>query len=60
MPAGGGYGLPTLYFALQGAGVLLERKRGMSGRLWALGWVLGPSPLLFHPWFIEALIVPLC
>ena len=60
VPAGGGYGLPTLYFALQGAGVLLERRWRISGRLWALGWVLLPAPLLFHPWVVEALILPLC
>lgn len=58
VPAGGGWGLPTLYFALQGGLVLAERRWGLGGRLWTLGWVLGPSPLLFHPWFIDALIRP--
>ena len=45
---------------LQGAGVLLERRWKLSGRLWALAWVIVPAPLLFHPPFIEALIRPLC
>lgn len=59
VPAGGGYGLPTLYFALQGLGVWLERRHGWASRIWALGVVILPVPLLFHPWFIEALIRPL-
>ena len=58
VPAGGGWGLPTVYFALQGALVLAERRWGAGGRVWTLGWVLGTSPLLFHPWFIDALIRP--
>lgn len=56
VPAGGGWGLPTLYFALQGAGVLAR----VEGRVLTLAWVLLPAPLLFHPWFLQALILPLC
>jgi hypothetical protein len=48
LPAGGGYGLPTLYFMIQGAGMLVERrfdslrrvnrKSGwhIVGRLWTI------------------------
>ena len=59
VPVGGGYGLPLLYFMLHGVLVLVERKKGLSGHAWTLCWVLLPAPLLFHPWFIRALIVPL-
>lgn len=59
VPAGGGYGLPTLYFGLQGLGVLLERRLRVVSRAWALGWVILPAPLLFHGPFIDALIRPL-
>lgn len=59
VPAGGGYGLPTGYFVLHGLLVLAERRWGLSGRAWALFWVLAPSPLLFHPWFLRAFILPL-
>jgi alginate O-acetyltransferase complex protein AlgI len=68
LPAGGGWGGPTLYFALQALGILFERSaagrtKGLgSGRLgWA--WVLlvtaGPVPLLFHRPFVERVIVPM-
>lgn len=67
LPAGGGFGLPTLYFLLQGLAVLLVRSR--VGKRWklnrgALGWLttalvtLGPVALLFHPPFIETVILP--
>jgi alginate O-acetyltransferase complex protein AlgI len=59
VPAGGGYGFPTLYFTIQGLGVWLERRYGWVSRIWALGVVILPAPLLFHPPFIEALIRPL-
>ena len=59
VPAGGGYGLPLLYFMLQGTLVLAERKRGLRGRPWTLFWVLAPLPLLFHPWFVRAIVGPL-
>lgn len=59
MPAGGGYGLPTSYFVLHGLLVLVERRWKIVGRTWTLLWVLAPAPLLFHPWFLRAFILPL-
>jgi alginate O-acetyltransferase complex protein AlgI len=59
VPAGGGYGLPFAYFLLHGALVIAERRWGISGRAWTLFWLFAPVPLLFHPWFVRALIVPL-
>ncbi len=51
VPAGGGYGLPTLYFLIQGAAVL-SRVRGW----WFTAFVsLAPLPLLFHGPFLELL-----
>jgi alginate O-acetyltransferase complex protein AlgI len=55
--AGSGYGLPTLYFLIQGVGAWLEsrrafrrvfRRRPYLGRLWTAAVVLGPVALLFH------------
>jgi hypothetical protein len=66
-PARAGYGLPTAYFALQGAGVLAERsalgKRlgltgGVRGWLSAVGVAAGPAYFLFHPWFVLRVVVP--
>lgn len=59
VPAGGGYGLPTLYFLLQGGLVLAERRWRIEGRAWALFWLAAPVPLLFHPPFLGAIIRPL-
>lgn len=67
LPARDGYGLPTLYFLLQGAGIALEHSpagkraglnRGAVGR--AFGWLVaaGPAVLLFHPPFITQVILP--
>jgi len=67
VPAGGGYGLPTLYFAIQGAALLLERSawgrrlglgRGAVGWLFVLVVVVLPAPLLFHPPFVCRVVVP--
>lgn len=67
IPAGGGYGRPTLYFLIQGGGFLLERHRGWHHwiRLPAIGWmwtfavVALPAPiLLFHEPFVEKVMVP--
>jgi hypothetical protein len=68
IPARGGFGLPTLYFAIQGVGVLFERSRlgkrvgtrkGMTGRLFCATVTLGPVFLLFHQPFVERVIVPM-
>ena len=59
VPAGGGYGLPSLYFLLQGALVLVERRWRIENRAWTLFWLLAPAPLLFHPPFIRAFLTPI-
>jgi alginate O-acetyltransferase complex protein AlgI len=68
VPARGGYGGPTLFFALQALGISLEHSptgrawglaRGWRGRLFALTVVVLPLPLLFPPVFITRVVVPL-
>ena len=64
LPAGGGYGWPTLYFALQGLGLVVERSRvlglghGWRGRLFTAVAVAGPAYGLFHPPFVLNVVVP--
>lgn len=67
LPAGGGYGLPTIYFALQGLGILLERSRfgrklglgrGLPGWTFCAVALLAPCGLLFHRPFVCDVIVP--
>ena len=67
LPAGGGWGGPTLYFALQAAGIAAEKSAaghrlglGAGGRgwLWTLGVTAAPVPLLFHAPFVGRVIVP--
>lgn len=66
-PARSGYGLPTAYFLLQGVGLLLERSRvgrrlglghGARGWFFVLLIVGAPAFFLFHPPFVERVIVP--
>jgi alginate O-acetyltransferase complex protein AlgI len=66
-PARGGYGLPTAYFLLQAYGVLLERSTlgrrlrlgsGVRGWLFMAVWAGGPACILFHPWFVERVMLP--
>jgi len=67
VPARGGYGLPTAYFVLQGAGVALERSqfgRRLGLRGGVTGWVFmalltaGPAFWLFHPPFLRNVVLP--
>ncbi|HIA18862.1 MAG TPA: hypothetical protein EYN03_08585, partial [Planctomycetes bacterium] len=68
IPAAGGLGLPTLYFVIQGSGVLFERSRlgkrlgtrkGVRGRIFCAVVTLGPICLLFHSPFIDRVIIPM-
>jgi len=67
IPARAGYGLPTLYFLLQGIGILVERsslgrraglRRGIPGRLFALTIAAAPAYWLFHPAFVHRVFLP--
>ena len=67
LPARGGYGLPTAYFAVQGFGVAVERsvpgrrlglQNGVLARIFAFVVTAGPAFWLFHPPFVLRVIVP--
>lgn len=67
IPAGGGYGRPTLYFTLQGLATLVQRghrgaglrfRTGVCGQLLTIAILVLPCPLLFHKWFVQDVIVP--
>jgi hypothetical protein len=69
VPVNKGFGLPLLYFLIQGILVLLE-KRYASGtshflqnkiiaRLWVFFWLVVPVPLLFHAAFLQEVVWPL-
>lgn len=68
LPAQGGYGLPTAYFALQGLGVAVERSRigrrfglqsGISGWIFMAVLTAAPAFWLFHPPFVIRVALPL-
>jgi hypothetical protein len=68
VPAGAGWGLPTLYFLIQGAGTLFERTRtarglglgrGITGWLFCALVTVAPVGLLFHRPFIERVVLPM-
>ncbi len=59
-PVNAGYGLPTLYFLLQGALVAVERRfPRVASRAWTMFWLVAPLPILFHPWFLRGVVWPL-
>lgn len=56
VPAKGGYGLPTLYFALQGAAMLIERaaeKRGIMLTSGIRGWCWTASDYSWSVFFVS-------
>ena len=66
-PVHGGWGGPTLYFTLQGMGLLVERsvvgsRLARGSRLWGRGYcalfVAGPLGFLFPVPFVEQAILP--
>jgi hypothetical protein len=67
VPAGGGYGGPTLYFLLQAGAIFAERSRlgrrlglghGWRGWLFTAFTLAAPACLLFHPPFVQEVILP--
>jgi hypothetical protein len=64
LPADAGYGLPTMYFLVQGIGVVLERsllpKSGAPQvwRVYVLLFTALPAYWLFHAPFIREVILP--
>lgn len=67
VPAQAGYGLPTLYFLMQGIGIQWERSkfgrrmgidRASTGRIFAGLLIILPAGLLFHQQFIERIVLP--
>ncbi|HEY7188405.1 MAG TPA: DCC1-like thiol-disulfide oxidoreductase family protein [Vicinamibacterales bacterium] len=68
VPAGGGYGLPTGYFVLQGLGIAGERSSlgrrlglggGVRGWLYTVLVAAGPVAMLFPPVFVQRIILPM-
>lgn len=68
LPAGGGFGLPTAYFLLQGAALWTERSAmghrlglgaGWRGRWFAASAIVLPVGWLFPPDFVHNVILPI-
>jgi hypothetical protein len=67
LPAGGGWGGPTLYFLLQAVAIVVQRSRlgrtlglgrGWRGWLFTMAILLGPAYWLFHPPFLRVVVIP--
>jgi alginate O-acetyltransferase complex protein AlgI len=65
VPARGGFGLPTLYFLIQGAAIAIERSHGGGRvpdplrRVWMCVALAAPIGLLFHRPFATNVIAPM-
>ncbi len=64
LPVGNGFGLPMLYFMINGFGMAIEKRLAflqlqLPGRIWTAFFVLAPLPLLFHRPFLEGCIWPI-
>jgi len=69
VPVKAGYGLPLLYFFIQGILIITERKLESNGilnkdnkvmaRCWVFLCLILPFPVLFHVWFLKGIIWPL-
>jgi alginate O-acetyltransferase complex protein AlgI len=68
LAARGGWGLPTIYFLIQGVALLVERSRagrrlglgrGVLGRVFAVIVIVAPAGLLFHPPFVHRVVLPM-
>lgn len=66
-PIAHGYGRPTAYFLIQGAGILFERSRlgrwlfrlnPTLGRVFTLSLLILPAGWLFPPLFVEKITIP--
>jgi len=59
LPAGGGYGLCLAYFLIQYAGKRMARRRpALRSWWWAAVLTIAPLPLLFHPPFVQNVVLP--
>jgi len=69
VPVNAGYGLPMLYFIIQGSVVLFEKflisrrvrflQNRVTSSVWVFFWLVIPMPLLFHAEFIKQIVWPL-
>ncbi|HYG77361.1 MAG TPA: MBOAT family protein [Planctomycetota bacterium] len=67
VPAGGGFGMPTVYFLLQWLGIQLERsamgkrlglQHGVRGWCFTVLVTVAPVGLLFHEKFMNVVLLP--
>lgn len=68
LPVRSGYGLPMMYFGIHAIAMHLESnsrfiqkilRHDVLARVWVAGMLILPMPILFHPVFIENVLVPL-